>query len=303
MSGLGSRSPGRRRFARSTGIGFAAGLVLATFLGSCATAPTVEDAAADAARKEMEVGEAAFAKLAGFYGVVQDEEATRYLNLLLKSLAIYGGRQELDYRAAILATDQVNAFALPGGIVLVTLGTVKRVETPGALAGVLAHELGHVYHEHILRNVSIEVEYSVVETLARVLAGSRQVITGAVGQINDRVEERLFFEGYAANDEFDADAYAVDLLQTLGIDASEYRSFLASLAEAPGSADLENLDKTHPPLDDRIAAIDGRIVTDGTEPLPHTPEFEAFRQRVSGFELEQDAYDAVLAASAEEEAL
>ena len=80
--------------------------------------------------KENEVGEAAFAKLAGQYGIVRDESATAYLNKYLQSLALYVERQELTYRAAILDTEQVNAFALPGGYILGTLGTLQQVESP-----------------------------------------------------------------------------------------------------------------------------------------------------------------------------
>lgn len=49
------------------------------------------------------------------YGLVQDEEFTRYLNLIGKSMALYSARQELDFRFAVLDTNEVNAFACPRG--------------------------------------------------------------------------------------------------------------------------------------------------------------------------------------------
>lgn len=235
--------------------------------------------------KEQEVGEAAFAKLVGQFGMVRDEETTAYLNKYLQSLAFYVERQELAYHAAILDTSQVNAFSLPGGYILVTLGTLQRIEKPGELAGILGHELGHIQKRHILENVSIEVEYSPAETLARLLAGGRQIVNTALSQINDAIEERLFLEGFQADDEYEADAYAVSLLQTLGISAEEYRDFLARLAEEShsGAGDLENLDKTHPPIDERLRRIDAQLVSD-LPTLTATPEFNAFLERIDGME-------------------
>lgn len=237
----------------------------------------------DHVRKEMEVGEAALAKIAGRYGVVRHEEATEYLNKMLQSLALVVERQELDYVGGILATEQVNAFALPGGIILVNLGTLKQIENPSELAGILAHELGHINKKHILDSVSIEVERSFAETLARLLSGSRQVITSAMGQINQKIEERLFLEGYAADDEYEADAYAVTLLESLGLSADPYLEYLRRLESRRTAEYMENLDATHPPLSERIERVES-LRTTGLRVLPNTPEFEQFKATIDSME-------------------
>ena len=90
------------------------------------------------AEKEKEIGDAAFAKLAGKYGVLRDEALTAYLNKFGKSIALYCERQEFDYFFAILNTDTVNAYSLPGGYVLITKGALKALQTPGELAGIRA---------------------------------------------------------------------------------------------------------------------------------------------------------------------
>ena len=266
------------------------GLIVATImLSGCTTVGEMSEAEQREFEaqiiKEQEVGEAAFAKLVGQFGLVRNEEATEYLNKYLQSLAFYVERQELTYYAAILDTSQVNAFALPGGYILVTLGTLQHIEEPGELAGVLAHELGHVQKRHILENVSIEVEYSPAETLARLLAGGRQIVNTAVSQINDAIEERLFLEGYQADDEYEADAYAISLLQTLGISGEPYRDFLSRLAgESHGEeGNLANLDKTHPPLDERLRRIDEQLEP-GLPRLSPTADFEAFIESVNALE-------------------
>ncbi|MEE1291434.1 MAG: hypothetical protein UHW86_10450, partial [Spirochaetota bacterium] len=80
------------------------------------------------AEKEKEIGDAAFAKLAGKYGVLRDETLTAYLNKFGKSIALYCERQEFDYFFAILDTDTVNAYSLPGGYVLITKGALKALQ-------------------------------------------------------------------------------------------------------------------------------------------------------------------------------
>ncbi len=262
------------------------GLVLVLTLAACATsADEAEQEAVERVKKEYEVGRAAFAKLAGKYGVVRDEEATIYLNKLLKSLGLFVERQEIEYSVAILATKEVNAYALPGGFIFVTAGLVKQIEEPGELAGILAHELGHLNMMHILENVEIQVEYSFLETLARLLSGSRQVITNAIGQINDKIEERLFIEGYANDDEYEADAYAVNLLQSLNISAEPYYDYLRRLMEEADEDEMAALDRTHPPLTERLARITPILREDGPEPLEETTEFRKFLDRAQAIEI------------------
>lgn len=257
-------------------------------------AATIEAEAA----KEQEVGQAAFAKLDGQYGVVTDTAATAYLNKYLQSLSLFVERQEIPYRAAILNTSEINAYALPGGYIFVTLGTLQQVQTPGELAGILAHELGHVQHRHVLDQVTIEVGYDFAETLARFLAGGRQVVNTAMAQVNDAIEERLFLEGYQADDEYEADRFALEFLHSLGISAQDYVSFLTRLGEHQVEADasLDNLDATHPPLDERLKRLRPMVNPD-LPPLEPTDQFNQFRSTIQRLSRQGAAADQ---ASAEE---
>lgn len=251
-------------------------------LAGCQTAgpsQAAQDAAREALSKEVEVGKAALAKLAGTYGVVKDREATEFLNLYLKSLALYVERQNLPYQVAILDTDQVNAYSLPGGYILITRGALRAIREPGALAGVLAHELGHINRNHLVNAVKIRVQYSALETLARVLAGSRQLITASINQINDKIQEKLFLEGFAADSEYEADAYAASLLAAAGIDSTAYLRFLEELSTQVSTDDLADIDRTHPPLSTRTARLQP-LIEPGLPPLEVTPGFQAFLETI-----------------------
>ncbi|GAB6089781.1 M48 family metalloprotease [Spirochaeta dissipatitropha] len=246
-------------------------------ISSCASDPLYEQRMS--LYREQEVGRSALAKTAGQYGLLRDEEITRYITLLLQSLALYVERQDLTYRAAVLDTDQVNAYALPGGYVLLTKGLLLQLENVNELIGVLAHELGHINLDHPLEYVSIEISRDAVETLAHFLAGGRQIVTATADQINTALEERLFFEGYAQDDEYDADRYALQLLADIGLSAEPYIGLLERLQTAGDKDNLDDLSRTHPSLEDRISRLKSLVVP-GLAVIRENEDFEEMRSRL-----------------------
>ncbi len=256
-------------------------ILFALSLFSCKSAQEIKmqqekDAMEEYVEKEKELGRAVFAKLAGKFGVVKDEEATKYLNMLGKSIGLYTERQELEYFFAILNTDQINAYALPGGYVLISKGTLKSITNKGELIGVLSHELGHINKKHVLKGVKIQVKFNFFESLARILAGPRQVITNIVNQVSDKIEEKLFMEGLAADDEFEADNYAVNLMQSIGISAVDYFTYLKVLSTHSDDKSMEELDKTHPDINERLQKIDA-ILNKDLKSSNTTDSFVAFK--------------------------
>lgn len=239
-----------------------------------------QDELSEFVEKEREIGRAVFAKLAGKFGVWHNQEATEYLNKLGKSVALYSQRQELEYFFAILDTEQINAYALPGGYILISKGAIKSINNKGELLGILAHELGHIDKKHVLEGVNIQVKMNFFESLARILAGPRQVITAVVGQVTDKIEETLFIQGLAADDEFEADQYAVELLQSLGISAVDYYNYLQRLSKNPYAAELAELGKTHPDIKDRIEKIE-KILNKELKSSKDTENFLAFMKIIN----------------------
>lgn len=235
------------------------------------------------AEKEKEIGSAAFAKLAGKYGVIRDEALTAYLNKFGKSIALYCARQEFDYYLAVLNTDSVNAYSLPGGYILITKGALKALQTPGELAGVIAHELGHINKYHITNNVKIETKMNFFEILARFIAGPRQVVSTMAAQVSEKIEERLFIEGFAADTEFEADEYAGELLLSLNVNIDDYIAYLQRLDAKKGDASLQELDKTHPPMNERLAKLEVFKSSD-VRTLPVSENFNNFMNQLNSLE-------------------
>ena len=235
------------------------------------------------AEKEKEIGDAAFAKLAGKYGVLRDEALTAYLNKFGKSIALYCERQEFDYFFAILDTDTVNAYSLPGGYVLITKGALKALQTPGELAGVIAHELGHINKFHITNNVRIETKMNFFEILARFIAGPRQAVSTVAAQISDKIEERLFIEGFDSDTEFEADEYAGDLLTALNVNVSDYVAYLQRLEAKNGEEIMQELDRTHPPMSERLTKLEV-FRSDDVRVLPAGENFNNFMNHLTSIE-------------------
>lgn len=205
--------------------------------------------------QEIEVGRGIAATIAGYYGVVQDPELTRYVNLVGLAVASVDPRTDIAYRFAVLDSDDVNAIAAPGGYVFVTRGALALMNDEAMLAGVLGHEVGHVNRRHVVKEI---------QARARTELG----LEGITEQINLTGEEYLeqtiqlgataLFMGLSREDELEADAYGVEVAAGAGYDPNGLTRFLAALPNAEAER-RSLLAKTHPDVDDRLDGINDAI--------------------------------------------
>jgi len=155
------------------------------------------------------------------------------------------------YRIRVTVMDHpaVNAFAAPGGHVVVFRGLLQRTRTPEELAGVLAHELQHVYHRHGTR---LLVQHASAALLVAAVAGDVSALT-AYSLEAARVLGTL---RYARQHEAEADADGLRMLVAARIDPDGMVSFLETLAarEQDRPAVLAYL-SSHPATEERIAAL------------------------------------------------
>src|SRR5438093_2661715 len=105
------------------------------------------------AEEERKIGEEVSAKIRQRFGVVQDPAVHKYVTLVGTLLARQSERPALAWTFIVLDTDGVNAFASPGGFVHVTRGALGLIRNEAELAGVLAHEIGHVVHKHTVNAI------------------------------------------------------------------------------------------------------------------------------------------------------
>jgi Zn-dependent protease with chaperone function len=157
-----------------------------------------------------------------------------------------------EHRFALVLRDGgavgANAFALPGGTVVVTDQLVELAPDDAALQGVLAHEIGHVENRHLMRQIISGTVVGVVVTL----------IAGDVSGVMAALPAALANLSYSRDMEREADAYAVRLLKRKGIGVESFADLLQRLQTPHGQADAAGWARylqTHPAPEDRIAAI------------------------------------------------
>ncbi len=102
---------------------------------------------------EQEIGVDIAARIAGT-GMVNDRPLHRYVNMVCATIVENSALYNADITVLVLNDKTVNAFAVPGGYIFVTLGLVKQCRDESELAGVIAHEIAHVYRRHGLQEMS-----------------------------------------------------------------------------------------------------------------------------------------------------
>jgi predicted Zn-dependent protease len=248
-------------------------LAVAPFLvGGCtamAVAPVAAIAykgvtkAADASRsisdsEEYYVGRAVAARILGQYKVDQNPKLTKYVNEVGDVVARKSTRPNLfrGYHFAVLDTEEINAFACPGGIIFVTRGLIKTCKNEDQLAAVLAHEVAHVANKDGINSISkarwTQVFTAMGTEAARQYGGvAGNLVTLFEGSIDD-VFKTIVVNGYSRQAEEAADAAAIKELTRAGYDPTALVAVL-TIMEAKGKGKTSGIFKTHPPTSDRLA--------------------------------------------------
>jgi predicted Zn-dependent protease len=235
--------------------------------------------------QEYFIGRAVAARLFSAYPAFSRPGSVRYLNLLGQALARASDLPETyaGYRFMILDSDEINAFAAPGGLILVTRGMLSLCQSEDEVAAVLAHEIGHVVHRHGLAAVQNSRVVSALTILAaegaRHLGGAEAAeladhLDGAVGDIT----QTLMVNGYARSQERAADQQAVLILRRIGYDPAALVRVLQAMTPQmkPGSAGFAS---THPPPSTRIRDL-APLVAAGNAPAPNAQRTSRFAEAV-----------------------
>lgn len=211
--------------------------------------------------KERQIGFGIAATVAGRYPLVDDSELIRYVNLVGQAVAQQSIRAgEIPFHFGVLDTEDVNAFAAPGGYIMITRGALDLMTSEADLAGVLAHEVAHVDQKHVLDEIR---RSSVMET-ARDEADLQ-------GPILDQIAEAggsLLFTGLSREDEMEADSLGVLYAVATGYQAAGLLRFLERLVEAEGGEEegMQEWVATHPSTRERLESLRRQVQASGIDP-------------------------------------
>jgi len=207
-------------------------------------------------RAEIRVGREVAARILARHKLVDDPALQRYVNLVGRAVALHGDRPDLDFYFGVIDSEQVNAYAAPGGYIFVTSAALALMEDEAELAGVLAHEVAHVDRRHIVEALNIRApEASPMAGLTRFFGGATEATQVFFSQAVDRVVELLFEDGLQREDEFEADRFGVRTAARTGYDAEGFSRFLSRLSELEGARAADELSDTHPAAGERLERI------------------------------------------------
>ena len=132
------------------------------FLWACSTT-TIDEYASPGEKKrqqlleryraEVEIGRNMAGRLLQYYGTSGDEDLIYYVNQVGNYVASFSPDQNRRYMFGILDSDIVNAYACPGGYILITLGTLKMIQNEAELAMILGHEIAHIAKGHMFNTL------------------------------------------------------------------------------------------------------------------------------------------------------
>jgi predicted Zn-dependent protease len=200
-------------------------------------------------------------------GTSPNGEGARALAALVERLTRHAALPG-PVQVKVLDAPVENAFALPGGRIVFMRALIERAESPDEVAGVLAHELGHVAHRDAMRAVIHAGGLSfLIGTLLGDFTGAGALVIGSRFLLTNR---------YSRSNESDADAFAVEVMTKAGGDVRALSAFLRRAARQPGERRLELL-LSHPVTDDRIAAIEAGAPQGPRRPLLDAGEWQALR--------------------------
>ena len=259
----GKDKGGRRKLAMIIGISFAT-IGITIFAAAKIMPPLL--APLIPASVERAMGEAAVKQVIDLVGLLEKKDIT-VCSFGSKHPAMERFRQRLARAAGIkgpltvtvVNAKMINAFAAPGGQIVVFQGLIEFVHNPEELAGVMAHEIGHLVHLHPTKGLIRHI--GLTGTLDLLLAGGGQGIMGTATGL-------MLRSAYSRDAEREADDAALAILQRAGIKTSGvvsvFKRFSTELPELPKSLKLFS---SHPLSEDRAARLSARAASSGGDAM------------------------------------
>jgi len=243
--------------------GFAKGLLgsMGGSLGNAAAASgdkLIGKSEQEIGEEELELGPLIAGRILGAVPLTKDAAIQKRVNSIGRWVATRTSRPDLPWTFGVIEDAEVNAFAAPGGYILITKGLYQLLANDAELAGVLGHEVSHVVqrdHYEVLRKQELQGAGREI-ALSRVNTGG-----GVTGGLARRYIEKngaaIMMTQLDRNAEYRADHAAGIYLARAGANPLAFYAVLQKMtAMGSSSPRLAGLYKTHPPLDKRLDQLD-----------------------------------------------
>ena len=248
------------------------GLIAAFFVGGYFTLHYSAPLIADLIPYEWEqkIGAFAFENYQLGKKTVTDKTATDAVNTIVKRIDQFDGAN-IEYQVAVVDADMINAFAFPGGYVVVTTGLIESADNPEQVAGVLAHELTHVLQRHSMRKL-------VRQAGMGVLVG---IVFGDVSALSQLIElsSQLDSLSFDRSQERSADDGAIEIMNAAGLSPRNLAAFFEKIQKADVvTGNIPALFQTHPLTDERIKRVSA--ATEPAQPFKFDMDWEQVKRGI-----------------------
>ncbi len=214
---------------------------------------------------EEQLGEAVYAQVLSTTKESEDAALKAQLDAITSRLVPAIKDKRYAFKFHIVENDTINAFAVPGGHIVIHTALLKKAKRPEEVAGVLAHEIAHITRRHSLRNMVSSLGTTAV--LAAIFGDMSGVVDGAASLLGQK---------YSRDFEREADSKGFQYMLDAKLDPTGMIDFFATLAEEEkksggGMSGALEFFSTHPATEDRMATLKEmmKIVPVGTvfEPI------------------------------------
>ena len=160
--------------------------------------------------KEQKLGKNISQDIEKEYGLEEDPGKNQLVNQIGQELAKNANLAGMKYHFKVLKKEGPNAFSIPGGYIYVTSDLFGYIQSDHEMAGILAHEIGHVIHNHALKQTRDNTKYTLLTILGTLLTGEPDVaVLGKLTTIT-------LLNQYSREYEEEADLTAIDLMLHAG---------------------------------------------------------------------------------------
>jgi predicted Zn-dependent protease len=220
--------------------------------------------------EEKQLGHEAQRQVRQHFQMMRDRVVVNYVREIGDRLVAASDPSPFDFRFYVVEDPEINAFALPAGAIYVHTGTILKAKDVSELAGVIAHEIGHVTARHVAnlyrRQRNTGVVANVVTLIVAIVTGNPYVANAA--QLGTAVAATAYTSQFTREAERESDRLAVEAMIRAGYDPDGLVTFFATLQKEAqtGGLAMPQVLSSHPATDERIQTVRAHIASKGAVP-------------------------------------
>ena len=205
--------------------------------------------------QEKKLGDIIYSQILGSFNLINDPIVTSYIQMLGNRLLMSNNSSSIKYRFLVVNHPSINAFATPGGVIVINSGVILKTNSEAELASVLAHEIAHVKARHLSRmhEASSKVDITTALTvIANVIAGMYDTATLGKTLITTQGIKAQKQISFIREHEREADRLAINILANANINPKAMSGFFKTLLKENNEANALEFLRTHPLSKNRV---------------------------------------------------